>query len=135
MAFLIGIFLAVGVGMFGSYAGFDRERSFYPVIMIVIAAYYVLYALMTGDTGVLLLEMPGFVLFSALAVLGYRHSLWWAVAALALHGVFDVARVGMLHNPGVPAWWPPFCVSYDVIAAAYLSAMLKARRIATRPVW
>jgi len=35
--------------------------------------------------------------------------------------------VGLLSNPGVPGWWPAFCLAYDVTAAAYLAWLLKRR--------
>jgi hypothetical protein len=41
MAYLVGVFLALGVAVFTRLAGFDRDR-FYPTILVVIASYYLL---------------------------------------------------------------------------------------------
>ena len=49
MPYVIGIVVSAGVALFGRYAGFDRDRAFYPTIMIVIAAYYVLFATISGS--------------------------------------------------------------------------------------
>jgi protein-S-isoprenylcysteine O-methyltransferase Ste14 len=46
------------------------------------------------------------------------------VAGLALHGIYDFIHPAVITNPGVPTWWPGFCLAYDVIAAAYLAALL-----------
>ena len=49
MPYLIGIVLSVAVAVFARYVGFDRDRAFYPTVIIVVAAYYVLFAAMTGS--------------------------------------------------------------------------------------
>ena len=47
MPYTIGIVLSVGVALFASYVGFDRDRAFYPTVVIVVASYYVLFAAMS----------------------------------------------------------------------------------------
>jgi hypothetical protein len=94
--------------------------------MIVIAFLYALFAVMGASTRALVLESLVGVVFLALAVAGFRSSLWLVVVALAAHGVFDLVHGKAISNPGVPAWWPPFCFAYDVAAAAYLAWLLKS---------
>ena len=38
MPYVIGIVLSAGVAVFARVVGFDRDRAFYPTVMIVIAA-------------------------------------------------------------------------------------------------
>ena len=38
MALLVGVLLAVAVGLFATGLGLDRDRAFYPTVMIVIAS-------------------------------------------------------------------------------------------------
>jgi hypothetical protein len=33
----------------------------------------------------------------------------------------------LIQNPGVPVWWPGFCLSFDVFAAAFLAILLMRR--------
>jgi hypothetical protein len=125
MPFLIGIILSFGVAVFAKWVGLDRDRAFYPTVLIVIAAYYVLFAAMGGSVHAVLIEsivMAGFVIA---AVLGFKSSAWIVVAALAGHGVFDALHGKIIDNPGVPPWWPAFCLAYDVGAAAFLAWFLK----------
>jgi hypothetical protein len=96
--------------------------------MIVIASYYVLFAVMGASTNVLVLESLIATAFLAVAVSGFRSSLWVVVAALAAHGVLDLVHGDVVSNPGVPAWWPEFCLAYDVTAAGYLAWLLKSMR-------
>ena len=128
--YIVGVVLALLVAAFARSVGFDRDRAFYPVVMIVIAAYYVLFAVMGGSTRALLVEAAIMTVFVVLAVAGFRKSLWLVVAALAAHGVLDLLHPRLVANPGVPAWWPAWCMAYDVTAAAVL-AFLVAR--ATKP--
>ena len=127
MEYLIGLVVALVVFGGSTVIGFDRERAFYPVVMIVIAAYYILFAAMAASTSVLMLECLAAGVFMTAAAVGFRASLWLVVAALAGHGVFDIFHHYIIENPGVPSWWPGFCMAADVAAAAYLAVLLKKR--------
>ena len=129
MALVVGALLAIAVGLFATGIGLDRDRAFYPVVTIVIAFLYALFAVMVGSTRALLLESLVGIVFLAAAVSGFKSSLWIVVAALAAHGIFDLIHAAVISNPGVPSWWPEFCLAYDVTAAAYLAGLLKSGRI------
>lgn len=131
MGYLIGVTLALAVGLLATVVGFDRDRSFYPTVMIVIASYYVLFAI-SGATGsdTLMVEAAVMALFAGTAIAGFKRSLWLVVAALAGHGIFDWFHSPLIANPGVPPWWPQFCLAYDVVAAAYLAVrLLRAKKM------
>ena len=125
MPYVIGIVLAAGVAVFARYVGFDRDRAFYPTVMIVIALYYVLFAVMSGSVQTVLLESVVMSLFAIAAVAGFKSSPWIVVFALAAHGVFDAVHGDVIENAGVPAWWPAWCLAYDVGAAAGLAWLLR----------
>lgn len=127
MAYLIGVGLAVAVCTITMLVGFDRDRVFYPTVMAVIASYYILFAVMGSSTPALASESGVAAAFFALAVAGFKKNLWLIVAGLAGHGVFDFFHHRFIQNPGVPAWWPGFCLSFDVLAGCFL-AMLLVRR-------
>lgn len=128
MEIIIGIVAATAIGLFGTVVGFDKERSFYPVVLIVIACLYLLFAAIAGSTQSFMAEAVPALVFIVMATLGFRKNAWIVVAGLALHGVFDFFHHGVIHNPGVPAWWPGWCLAYDVVAAAYLAVLLLVRR-------
>ena len=132
MEYVIGALLALGVGLLATRVGFDRDRAFYPVVLIVIASYYALFALMGHAHAALPAETASLIVFAALAVVGFRTSLWWVVAALVGHGVFDLVHPRLVDNPGAPDWWPMFCLTYDLAAGAYLAVRLLAAR-SSRP--
>ncbi len=132
MEYLIGIGLACAAAVFGNLVGMDRDRAFYATVLVVVATYYLLFACMAGATAALLPELLPALLFIGLAGWGFRASPWLVVAGLALHGVFDLFHATVIANPGVPAWWPGFCMSYDVAAAACLAVVLVVRRRAAR---
>jgi len=129
VALLVGGLLALAVGLFATAIGLDRDRAFYPTVMIVIALLYGLFAVMGASTNALVLESIAGAVFITGAASGFRSSLWVVVLALAAHGVFDLAHSRVISNPGVPAWWPAFCLTYDVTAAAYLAWLLKTNRV------
>jgi hypothetical protein len=48
MPYVIGAGLALAVCLSATFAGFDRDRAFYPTLTIIIASYYALFAVMAG---------------------------------------------------------------------------------------
>ena len=129
MEFLVGAILALSVGLFATFSGFDRDRAFYPTVMVVISSYYALFAVMGGSAHALAVESIVIAVFVSASIAGFRTSLWLVVAALAAHGLFDFIHGYIIVNPGVPDWWAPFCFSYDVVAAAYLAWLLSRSRV------
>lgn len=124
MALIVGLVLPLLIGVFATRTGLDRDRAFYPVVMIVIALLYVLYAAIGASNAALLTDGAIALVFIAVAVMGFKRSLWIVVAALAVHGVMDLFHGALVNNPGVPVWWPTFCGAYDVVAAGYLGWLL-----------
>src|SRR5947209_19041342 len=90
MPYVIGVVLAAATCvLFGMLAGFDRERVFYPMMLAPIATYYILFAAMGSSTPALIAESLVASIFLMVAVVGCKTNLWFVVAALAGHGVFD----------------------------------------------
>jgi len=133
VALVVGVLLALAVGLMATVVGLDRDRAFYPTVMIVIAFLYALFAAVGASTHALVVESLVGAVFLAAAVIGFRSSLWLVAVALAAHGVFDLVHGGIIANPGVPSWWPEFCLTYDVVAAGYLAWLLRSRRIRAAP--
>jgi hypothetical protein len=129
VALLVGALLAISLGLFATALSLDRDRAFYPVVTIAIASYYALFAVMGASTHALVLESLVGAVFLAVAVLGFRWSLWVVVVALAAHGLFDLTHDTFITNAGVPVWWSAFCLTFDLTAAAYLAWLLKSGRI------
>jgi hypothetical protein len=133
IAVLIGIGAALAAGAFGTITGLDRERAFYPTILVVVASYYILFAAMAGSLSALGPELLIFALFASVAAWGFRRDLRLVIAGLVAHAVMDVFHGGIVLNPGVPSWWPAWCAAYDVAAPAYLTVLVWLGRVAPRP--
>ena len=125
MPYVIGVVLSGCVAVFARVVGLDRDRAFYPTVTIVVASYYVLFAVMSGSIPTILAESIGMTVFLVAAVLGFKSSLWIVAAALAGHGALDAVHGGLLYNSGMPLWWPAWCASYDIGAAAGLAWLLR----------
>ncbi len=134
MDIVVGISLALLVGLFAAVTGFDRDRAFYPAVTLVVASYYELFGVMGGSMTALGMETIMFVVFAAISVIGFKANLWLIVGALAGHGLFDSIHSFLISNPGIPAYWPNFCMSYDVTAALYLAWRLTYSVPAQAPV-
>jgi hypothetical protein len=130
LAYLVGALLALAVSGMATLIRLDRDRAFYPTVMAVIASYYALFAVMGGSDHTLGVETAVITVFLAASLVGFKYSLWLVVAALAAHGIFDAFHDQLIANPGVPVWWPQFCLTYDVVAAGYLAYLLLRRGVA-----
>src|SRR3954468_13275000 len=95
-AAIMGAALAAIVGVFAHVVGYDRDRSFYAVILTVVGSLYVLFAVIAGRGHDLVPEIAFFAVFAAMAAIGFRSSLWIVAAGLLLHGLFDFSRNAFL---------------------------------------
>lgn len=127
MEYAAGLVIGLGVSLAGVATGFDRDRSFYPTVLIVIALYYVLFAVMGASPQILVVESLVAALFFATAVIAFKSKLWIAAVALLVHGVFDYVHPLLIQNPGVPSWWPGFCLAVDLVLGAWLAASIIKR--------
>jgi hypothetical protein len=122
--YLIGLLLAIAVVAFSALIGLDRERSFYVTTLIVVASYYALFAVMGGSSHTLIVEILAASVFCGFAVFGFKRNFWLVAVALIGHGIFDFVRRGLIENPGVPRWWPGFCMAFDVVFGGWLVVRL-----------
>ena len=124
MEFIVGVALALFVCVAVSLLGMDRDRVFYPTVLIVVASYYVLFAVMDGSHKVLLSEIAIAAVFTVVAVVGFKRNLWFVAVALAGHGVMDFFHHAIVQNAGVPRVWPGFCMAFDLTAAVFVGCLL-----------
>ncbi len=129
MALLVGALLAAAIAVLATSVGWDRDRSFYAVVTFVVASLYTLFAVMGATTDTLLVEILIGLVFIFIAIVGYKKSLWLVAAALTGHGIFDLFHGMLVANPGVPHWWPDFCMAFDVSLGAYFAWQLGTKRI------
>lgn len=127
MEYIVGITLALFFCAAAAALGMDRERVFYPAVVMAVASYYLAFAVADGRSGVMLAEVAIAAVFIAGAVAGFKLSPWIAVVALSGHGVMDGFHHHFVHNTGVPQAWPGFCMSFDVTAAAFVAWVMLAR--------
>lgn len=127
MEYLIGLIAGLLIGATGYFARLDRDGAFYPTVLGVIATYYILFAVMAHAQAALVSEALAALLFLAAAIVGSILSQWIVVAGLIGHGLFDFVHGSLIANPGVPAWWPGFCLTVDVVLGVGLAVLLAAR--------
>jgi hypothetical protein len=101
------------------------DATVYALGLALIAAVYIGFAVADGRPRVIAVETgvaAAFVVVAAVAVTG---SAWVIVAGLAGHGCKDLWQ----HRTGFVAgtrWWPPFCATVDVVAAAIIAVAIVA---------
>ena len=115
---IVGVTVAVAVAVLARLTHFDRDKSFYPTVLIVIASYYIVFACAAGQAVVQ--EASVAIVFSAAAVAA---AMYWPMGVgvgILLHGVFDIFHNGVIDNLGVPPWWPAFCAAVDLTLGGWI---------------
>lgn len=127
MAFAVGVVLAVAIAALAKFTRFDEDRSFYCTVLVIIASYYVLYAVLGGSRRALLWELAIAVLFATAAILGALFKPMLIGIGIIAHGLFDLVHDRIIENAGVPIWWPTFCASIDVLLGLWVTALTRSR--------
>jgi hypothetical protein len=76
---------------------------------------------MAASRRTLLAEIVVAGIFLLIAVFGFRGNLWLLAVGLMGHGAFDFVHHFFIDNPGVPRWWPGFCLAFDVAFGVLLA--------------
>jgi hypothetical protein len=124
---LVGVLLAIGVAALAKFTRFDQDRSFYSTVLVIIASYYVLFAVLDGSGHALVWELVIAVAFSTVAIIGALFLPTLVGIGIVAHGLFDLVHDGLIENPGVPAWWPGFCGSIDIVLGLWVIMLTRSR--------
>ena len=124
---IVGVLLAVGVAVLGKFTRFDQDRSFYSTVLVIIASYYVLFAVLGGSGYALVSELVVAVAFSSVAIFGALYVPTLVGIGITAHGLFDLVHDVAIENSGVPTWWPEFCGSIDVALGLWVIAITRSR--------
>ena len=97
----------------------------YALGLVLIAAVYIGFGVADGRSRVVVVEVCVASAFVLVAALGVTGSAWLLVAGLGGHGLKDLwqHRTRFVANT---RWWPPFCATVDVVAAALVSVAIVA---------
>lgn len=126
IAFVVGAILAVVIGIFAKIMRFDRDRSFYATVLIVIASYYILFSFISFEA--IFIEIAVASVFTIIAVIGVlRWPLLLGIGIL-LHGFFDLTHNHYISNSGVPTWWPAFCAGVDIVLGVWVIYLIQIKK-------
>ena len=124
---LVGILLAVGIAALAKFTRFDEDRSFYCTVLVIIASYYVLFAVLDGSGHALVWELVIAVAFLIVAIIGALILPTLVGTGIVAHGLFDLVHDAIIENAGVPTWWPSFCGSIDVVLGLWVIILTRSR--------
>ncbi len=133
MDYLGGAVAAACVCAFGTLVGYDRDRAYYPMVLALLTMVSTAVAAADTSLGSVARDLGVFAAFLAVAVLGYRTSLWLVIAGFLAHAAIATARASALIDVGGPAWWTASSFSFDLVVGVYLGWKLQAGSIRPRP--
>ena len=101
------------------------DATVYALGLVLIAAVYIGFSVADGRGKVIAVETAVASAFVVIAMVAGTGSAWLLVTGLAGHGLKDLWQ----HHTGFVAhtrWWPPFCATVDVVAAALIAVGIVA---------
>lgn len=125
LSFVSGGLMGLLIAALARAVKLDQHRFFAPVVLIIVAAFYVGFALLGGVSQIIMKELAAAFLFLILAIAGGAFYIPIAIFGLLLHGVFDVFHNAYVMNPHVPSWWPALCAGFDIAVAFWVWRLWK----------
>ena len=104
-----------------------RERQLYAIGLIVAAIIYVGFAMYGDGPKWVGSELLGLVVYGAMAVAGWRGSMWWLALGWATHALWDIVVHGA-HTPFAPRPYAIWCAAVDVTFGVYIAWRLRTAR-------
>ena len=125
---LAGALASLAFVLLARRAGSKREATIYAAALVVAALIYVGFAAVGGALPWVALEAGGLVLFSVVALLGLRISVWALALGWIAHAGWDVLPHKVLSVGFVPEWYPFVCIGFDLFLAGYIAVSIRERR-------
>ncbi|MCA9720631.1 MAG: hypothetical protein H6713_38300 [Myxococcales bacterium] len=104
----------------------ELERLAWAAYLSLAALIYIGFALREAGDGWMGVELLGLVGYTALAVIGARRPVVLALG-WGMHAGWDIIIHAGVPGEFVPQWYRWACLSFDVVAAAYLVSRASGR--------
>ena len=128
MEYVAGILTALCIAIFSRMLKLDNRRSFYSTVLIVIAIFYVLFAIIGGEVKWIVAETIVALLFAGLAIISRNMPMLVVGVGLIAHGLYDAQHDQLLETRGVPQWWPAYCATVDILLGIWVLYLGRLQR-------
>ena len=124
-AIIIGAILASAI-LFGFRATDNfKAKKFFAGALIIAALIYIGFAVsgilaQTAAINWILVEIGGLIIYLALAYAGVKISMWFLASGWTAHIFWDAAFHHGDKISYVPDFYPPLCIGFDLVFAAYI---------------
>lgn len=123
-AALVGIALSLATLPLHFFLDARRSVDISAVVVAVIGAIYVGFALQRGSIKQIAVESVIAAIFVGVALAGLWWNPWVIPAGYVAHGLWDAFHHGRSHDlVEIPHWYPPFCAAFDWLYAIGLSVL------------
>ena len=97
------------------------HNNFYALALIIAASIYVAFSFLSQNTTWIFTEIIGVIIFSIIAFLGVKFSLWFLAIGWLIHPAWDLLIDNHNLTAFVPQWYPTVCIGYDIAIALYIA--------------
>jgi hypothetical protein len=94
--------------------------TFYAAALIIAASIYVGFSFLSQNTIWIFTEVTGVIIFSIIAFMGVKFSLWFLTMGWLIHPAWDLLIDNHNLTIFVPQWYPTVCIGYDLLMALYI---------------
>jgi len=98
-------------------------------ILVAIAFIYVGFSLKDNPVELIILEVLVALILYFMAIVGYKRNNSLIAIGIILHGIWDIIHHNaFLINTDVPAYWPSFCMTIDIIDGIYFLVIFQKQK-------
>ncbi|MEH6543828.1 MAG: hypothetical protein V7721_07790 [Porticoccaceae bacterium] len=102
----------------------DSEEWVWPVFLVTLPLYYMVFGFLVMDSKAILLELLFGLPYILIGLLVWKFKFSSARILIAIawlsHGFYDYYHDFLFVNSGVFSWYPAFCALVDIIVGSYL---------------
>lgn len=122
-----GIVAAVAIIILAQlFSRFFTIKLFATTCLVAIAFIYVGFSLKGNPVSSIVLESGVAILLSFLAMIGYKRNNSLIAYGIIFHGIWDILHHNhILIGTEIPAYWPTFCFTIDIIDGIYFLVIFK----------
>lgn len=124
---IIGFFIALPIIFLARKIFPNRDHAFWRIGLVIAAVIYPIFVLIADQPEHLPMELGGVVLYSALAWLSKKYSLYWLAIGWALHVCWDLFLHSATSTPYVPGGYAVACLGFDIAIASYILWLISKR--------
>jgi len=125
MNYLIGIVAGLILGGVISRQSLFVQQRIYPLLLILIAVFYVIFGFVADAPEVLVTELRVAFAFVMFGLVGFNYMASLIPVGYVGHALYLLTHDQAVIDAAIPAWWPECFAALDIVLAVFVWFVIK----------